>query len=147
MKKVSDHLSVLFQSVWPHTPLCWKFEPFTINAFGIIERPYFSFKRIICNCFSLTTLGKTRLFPGNYWFYRKFHQFRSLHTASKICPKLTLKIAGTCLFKVKIGAFWVIWTANWKMSIQTNNHGHKIMKHLKTLVWVPFATSKLVLDI
>ena len=29
----------------------------------------------------------------------------------------------------------------------TYNHGHKFMKHLKNLVWVALATSKVVLDI
>ena len=34
-----------------------------------------------------------------------------------------------------------------KQKAWTYNHGHKIMKHLKILVKVPFATSKVVLDI
>ena len=34
-----------------------------------------------------------------------------------------------------------------KMKHEDYNHGHKIMKHLKILVWVPFATSKVVVDI
>ena len=33
-----------------------------------------------------------------------------------------------------------------KQKVGTYNHGHKIMKHLKILVKVPFATSKVVLD-
>ena len=34
-----------------------------------------------------------------------------------------------------------------EIEIRNYNHGHKIMKHLKIFVYVPFATSKVVLDI